>query len=151
MLLRASPAVKIPEYGQSNQHPAGFPSSHFEAMSSKTELESWSSPGAREPPRIPGRFVLLRDAIEARSRLEDPGDTVGHLCALLDAGFDTSSRSSPGLKAIVIEADALLSTSRPSSQAISAVMRCWLSIRIRLPADSDPSFSFTVGLRHTMR
>ena len=42
-------------------------------------------------------------------------------------------------------------TSRPSRAAMSAVTRCCPSIRMRFPAESVPSFSFTVGLRHAMR
>lgn len=34
---------------------------------------------------------------------------------------------------------------------MSAVTRCWPSIKIRLPADGVPSFSLTVGFRQAMR
>ena len=37
------------------------------------------------------------------------------------------------------------------SPAIKAVTRCCPSMRMRLPAEDVPSFSFTVGLRHAMR
>ena len=45
----------------------------------------------------------------------------------------------------------LFRTSLSSRAAMSAVTLCWLSIRMRLPADGVPSLSFTVGLHQAMR